>query len=80
MQILIAQSKSTLSGQQEYEECACYIQEKFKLLLKKQNEEENEKPLYIHFTVATDTRNIDRVFESCLDVVFKMSMEKVGFL
>uniref|UniRef100_A0A1I7WWG1 Uncharacterized protein n=1 Tax=Heterorhabditis bacteriophora TaxID=37862 RepID=A0A1I7WWG1_HETBA len=39
-----------------------------------------KKPVYAHFTNATDTRNIDRVFESCIDVVFKISMEKVGFM
>lgn len=41
---------------------------------------QEDKPLYTHFTNATDTRNIDRVFEACIDVVFKISMEKVGFM
>ncbi|CAK5032230.1 unnamed protein product [Meloidogyne enterolobii] len=36
------------------------------------------KTVYTHYTNATDTRNIDRVFESCVDVVFRVSMEKVG--
>lgn len=66
-------------GENDYEDCAYFIQEKFKLLLQ-QKGDEVELPLYFHFTIATDTKNIDRVFESCLDVVFKMSMEKVGFL
>ena len=31
-------------------------------------------------TLLAAFRNIDRVFEGCIDVVFKISMEKVGFM
>ena len=55
-----------------------YIQDRFKRLVSA--EIQQEKQLYVHTTNATDTRNIDRVFESCLDVVFKLNMERVGFM
>ncbi|CAJ0608287.1 unnamed protein product [Cylicocyclus nassatus] len=65
-------------GGQVFEESAQYVQDRFQRLVS--SEIQHEKPLYVHFTNATDTRNIDRVFESCVDVVFKISMEKVGFM
>uniref|UniRef100_A0A183FD59 G-protein alpha subunit n=1 Tax=Heligmosomoides polygyrus TaxID=6339 RepID=A0A183FD59_HELPZ len=65
-------------GAQLFEESAQYIQDRFQRLVG--SEIQQEKPLYVHFTNAIDTRNIDRVFESCIDVVFKISMEKVGFM
>ncbi|XGW12211.1 hypothetical protein V3C99_013140 [Haemonchus contortus] len=65
-------------GAQVFEESAQYVKDRFQRLVS--SEIQYEKPLYVHFTNATDTRNIDRVFESCLDVVFKISMEKVGFM
>ncbi|WKX95975.1 hypothetical protein Q1695_012436 [Nippostrongylus brasiliensis] len=65
-------------GGQVFEESAQYVQDRFQRLVS--SEIQHEKPLYVHFTNATDTRNIDRVFESCIDVVFKISMEKVGFM
>ncbi|KHJ91132.1 g-protein alpha subunit [Oesophagostomum dentatum] len=65
-------------GGQGFEESAQYVQDRFQRLVS--SEIQHEKPLYAHFTNAIDTRNIDRVFESCIDVVFKISMEKVGFM
>ncbi|KAL6733229.1 hypothetical protein Aduo_003893 [Ancylostoma duodenale] len=65
-------------GGQLFEESAQYVQDRFQRLVS--SEIQHEKPLYVHYTNATDTRNIDRVFDSCIDVVFKISMEKVGFM
>ncbi len=61
-----------------FEETAAYISARFQDVVNP--DIRVEKPTYTHFTNATDTENIDRVFESCIDVVFKASMEKVGFM
>uniref|UniRef100_A0A7E4W2F6 G-protein alpha subunit n=1 Tax=Panagrellus redivivus TaxID=6233 RepID=A0A7E4W2F6_PANRE len=66
------------SGTSTIEASANYVSERFQALVPP--EMQSERPVYSHFTNATDTRNIDRVFESCIDVVFKISMEKVGFM
>ncbi|EFP06985.1 CRE-GPA-11 protein [Caenorhabditis remanei] len=57
---------------------AKYVTDRFTRLVS--GDIQHEKPVYSHHTNATDTRNIDRVFDSCMDVVFKISMEKVGFM
>ncbi|CAB3405193.1 unnamed protein product [Caenorhabditis bovis] len=65
-------------GAQNFESCANYVKERFTRQVG--SSIQHEKPVYAHFTNATDTRNIDHVFDSCMDVVFKISMEKVGFI
>ncbi|CAI4228276.1 unnamed protein product [Auanema sp. JU1783] len=65
-------------GPQGFDQSASYIQERFTRLVG--SEIQRERPVYCHFTNATDTRNIDRVIESCVETVFKTSMEKVGFI
>ena len=65
-------------GKNVAESAANYINDRFQAMVP--SEMQSEKPVYSHFTNATDTRNIDRVFEACIDVVFKVSMEKVGFM
>ncbi|KAI1720174.1 g-protein alpha subunit domain-containing protein [Ditylenchus destructor] len=66
------------AGLNEFEASANYTSDRFLAMVP--SELQQEKPVYTHFTNATDTRNIDRVFEGCIDVVFKISMEKVGFM
>ncbi|EGT38263.1 CBN-GPA-11 protein [Caenorhabditis brenneri] len=65
-------------GPNSLEAAAKYVADRFSRLVS--GEIQHEKPVYSHYTNATDTRNIDRVFDSCMDVVFKISMEKVGFM
>lgn len=65
-------------GKNNYESTSEYIEARFLKLFKPL--EVPGKQVYSHFTNATDTNNIDRVFESCMDVVFKLCMEKVGFI
>lgn len=36
------------------------------------------KPLYAHYTCATETKNIERVFESVKDTLFRDNMDKLG--
>ncbi len=54
------------------EEASKYVEEEFQKI-------SGEKQIYTHFTTATDTKNVDRVFESCMDIVFKLNMGKIGF-
>uniref|UniRef100_A0A915DJU8 Uncharacterized protein n=1 Tax=Ditylenchus dipsaci TaxID=166011 RepID=A0A915DJU8_9BILA len=65
-------------GLNDFESSANYTADRFSAMVP--SELQQEKPVYTHFTNATDTRNIDRVFEGCIDVVFRISMEKVGFM
>ncbi len=54
------------------EEASKYVEQVFRAI-------SGEKRVYTHFTTATDTKNVDHVFESCMDVVFKENMGKIGF-
>ncbi|CCD62416.1 Guanine nucleotide-binding protein alpha-11 subunit [Caenorhabditis elegans] len=65
-------------GVNAFEPACKYVTDRFSRLVS--GDIQHEKPLYTHITNATDTRNIDRVFDSCMDVIFKISMEKVGFM
>uniref|UniRef100_A0A8C6S9U8 Guanine nucleotide-binding protein subunit alpha n=1 Tax=Neogobius melanostomus TaxID=47308 RepID=A0A8C6S9U8_9GOBI len=40
----------------------------------------HEKSLYVHYTCATDTENIKKVFKDVKDTLFRDNMEKVGLL
>ena len=57
-----------------------FIEKQFDKLMKNSDESQKQKRTYTHFTNATDTKNVDKVFESCMDVIFKLSMEKIGFV
>lgn len=75
------ESEKVVLGKSNYEQSANFVSDRFLAMSPGHNTPgEEAKPIYTHFTNATDTRNIDRVFESCIDVVFKVSMEKVGFM
>ncbi|KAA3675398.1 guanine nucleotide-binding protein G(i) subunit alpha, partial [Paragonimus westermani] len=52
-------------GANTYEEAGFYIQHKFEAL----NRHEATKEIYTHFTCATDTSNMQFVFESVTDVI-----------
>ncbi len=54
-------------------EASEYVKEEFRKI-------SGEKRVYTHFTTATDTKNVDRVFESCMDVVMKENVENMGFV
>lgn len=51
-------------------QCDPEAAKKFFLQLYKNLHVEREKPLYSHFTCATDTKNITFVFESVKDTLF----------
>ena len=38
----------------------------------------NKRPLFIHFTTATDTNIIEKIFGSCIEAVISSAMLKTG--
>uniref|UniRef100_A0A0K8RCA9 Putative g-protein alpha subunit n=1 Tax=Ixodes ricinus TaxID=34613 RepID=A0A0K8RCA9_IXORI len=57
-----------------YEEAAAYIQMKFESL----NKRRDTKEIYTHFTCATDTNNIQFVFDAVTDVIIKNNLKDCG--
>uniref|UniRef100_A0A1B6C3R0 Guanine nucleotide-binding protein G(I) subunit alpha n=1 Tax=Clastoptera arizonana TaxID=38151 RepID=A0A1B6C3R0_9HEMI len=63
------------TGSNTYEEAAAYIQMKFENL----NKRKDQKEIYTHFTCATDTNNIQFVFDAVTDVIIKINLKDCGF-
>ena len=62
------------SGGNTYEETSRYIETKFEEL----NKSPKTKQIYFHFTCATDTENIQFVFNSVTDVIIKNNLKDCG--
>ena len=60
-------------GANVYGEAAQYIQSKFEALNRKE-----DKEIYTHFTCATDTGNIQFVFDAVTDVIIKNNLKDCG--
>lgn len=60
-------------GRNTYEEASAYIQMRFESLNRNP-----EKEVYSHFTCATDTSNMEFVFDSVTDVIIKDQLKDVG--
>ena len=39
-----------------------------------------DKEVYSHVTMATDTRNVETVFNACKDIILKANMESSGLM
>lgn len=63
-----------LSGPNKYDEAAAYIQTKFEDL----NKKKETKEIYTHFTCATDTKNVQFVFDAVTDVIIKNNLKDCG--
>lgn len=63
-------------GGQSYEEAAAYIQCQFEDL----NKQKGKKEIYTHFTCATDTKNVQFVFDAVTDVIIKTNLMEIGLL
>jgi len=59
-------------GENTFEATSAYIKDRFLEVNK------GQKMIFPHFTTATDTRNIQRVFEACKLVILKGNLEKLG--
>uniref|UniRef100_H2TDI5 Guanine nucleotide binding protein (G protein), alpha inhibiting activity polypeptide 2a n=1 Tax=Takifugu rubripes TaxID=31033 RepID=H2TDI5_TAKRU len=62
------------SGPNKYEEAQAYIQTKFEDL----NKKKDTKEIYTHFTCATDTKNVQFVFDAVTDVIIKNNLKDCG--
>lgn len=65
---------STTLGPNAYKEASTYIQCQFEDL----NKRKDTKEIYTHFTCATDTKNVQFVFDSVTDVIIKANLKEVG--
>ena len=65
-------------GNNSYNEALAYIQGKFLGLVKSEFKEKKE--IYSHVTCATDTRNIEYVFDVTTDVLIKANQKECGML
>ena len=61
-------------GGNSYEEAAAYIQCQFEDL----NKRKDTKEIYTHFTCATDTKNVQFVFDAVTDVIIKINLREIG--
>ena len=75
----ISQSPITIcfpeyDGPNTYEDTTAYIQDKFAQL----NESPLSKNAYTHFTCATDTTNVKRVFDAAVDIIILNALQSCG--
>lgn len=61
-------------GHNSYDEAAQYIQIQFENL----NKRKETKEIYTHFTCATDTNNVQFVFDAVTDVIIKNNLKDCG--
>lgn len=61
-------------GRNTFEEAGAYIQRKFENL----NKRRDVKEVYTHFTCATDTGNVQFVFNAITDVIIKNNLKDCG--
>ncbi|XP_040014981.1 guanine nucleotide-binding protein G(i) subunit alpha-2 isoform X3 [Xiphias gladius] len=62
------------TGANKFDEAASYIQTKFEDL----NKKKDTKEIYTHFTCATDTKNVQFVFDAITDVIIKNNLKDCG--
>lgn len=63
-----------ISGANSYEDASRFIQNRFENL----TGSEKGKDIYSHFTCATDTNNIQFVFDAVTDVIIKTALKDCG--
>ncbi|OXU18059.1 hypothetical protein TSAR_000376 [Trichomalopsis sarcophagae] len=63
-------------GLNTFDECSSYIQMKFEDL----NQRKEQKQIYTHFTCATDTSNIQFVFDAVTDVIIQNNLSSCGLI
>ncbi|XP_039268927.1 guanine nucleotide-binding protein G(i) subunit alpha-2-like [Styela clava] len=63
-------------GSNNYTEASEYIRGKFEAL----NAHADTKEIYSHFTCATDTKNIEVVFDAVADVITQSNMKEIGLI
>ena len=72
-QPLLSSQHLISSGAQEYGEAAAYIQAQFEAKNKS-----TTKEIYCHMTCATDTQNVQFVFDAVTDVIIANNLRGCG--
>ena len=62
------------AGRSTYDEAGAYIRQRFESL----NRQRGTKEVYTHFTCATDTNNVQFVFEAVTDVIIRNNLRNCG--
>ena len=62
------------AGVNNYDDASAYIQLQFENL----NKRKDTKEIYTHFTCATDTNNVQFVFDAVTDVIIKNNLKDCG--
>lgn len=62
------------AGGQTYEDAAEYIHTQFQNL----NKRKGIKEIYTQFTCATDTKNVQFVFDAVTDIIIKNNLSEIG--
>ncbi len=70
--------QSYRSGTNSFDETIEYISGQFDRQI--DGDSERKALFYVHYTNATDTENIDRVFSSCMDTAFRGNLQSAGFI
>ena len=73
MEKILVQYKYFDTGAQEYGEAAAYIQAQFEAKNKS-----TTKEIYCHMTCATDTQNVQFVFDAVTDVIIANNLRGCG--
>ncbi|ELK01005.1 Guanine nucleotide-binding protein G(i), alpha-1 subunit [Pteropus alecto] len=71
---LVLAEDEEMASSNTYEEAAAYIQCQFEDL----NKRKDTKEIYTHFTCATDTKNVQFVFDAVTDVIIKNNLKDCG--
>jgi len=61
----------------DYQDGCDYFTKKF---LERNKADASEKEIYHHITCATDTKNVEVVFNACKDIILKNNMKSSGFM
>uniref|UniRef100_A0A915KJ36 Uncharacterized protein n=1 Tax=Romanomermis culicivorax TaxID=13658 RepID=A0A915KJ36_ROMCU len=63
------------TGPQTYEDGVSYVHKKFTGVNRQPNRE-----IYVHKTCATDTKDMEFVFDACFDIISQLSMQRSGLI
>lgn len=72
--LLPSSQPSFLLGSNTYEDASDYIKKQFLDL----NMKKGVKEIYSHLTCATDTRNVEIVFNAVTDIIIKENLKSCG--
>lgn len=73
-------TQSAVVGTPEHEVCYNAAIEYLKGAFLARNKQQSTKEIYTHVTCATDTKNVEVVFNACKDIILKSNLHGSGFM